>query len=63
MKRFFRVLFRLDPPMGKWIWYQDYVLNWRDEWKDKVKIIAHHPQRPMIKLALLDLKNEADKTC
>jgi len=49
--------------MGKWIWYQDYVLNWRDEWKDKVKIIAHHPQRPMIKLALLDLKNEADKTC
>jgi hypothetical protein len=53
MRRWFRVRFRLDPPMGKWIYYQDYVMLWRDEWKDKVRISDHHPEKPMIKLELL----------
>ena len=32
-------------------------MRWRDEWKDKVRIVAHHPTKPMIKLEMIDYGN------
>ena len=53
----FRRFLGIDPPLGKWVYYQDYVMRWRDEWKDKVRIVAHHPMKPMIKLEMIDYGN------
>ncbi len=53
MINFFRILFKKDPPMDKYIDYGEYQIRWRRDWWQKVAIVDFNVQTHMVKLRRL----------
>ncbi len=53
MINYLKTLFKKQPPIGKYIDYPTYVMEWRKDWADRVEIVDYDRTRDKVKLRLL----------